>query len=101
MTTVTNAAQALLLARHALAAGDPLRALSLVGRTEGEMGLLLRGIAYAQLGDLELARESLDRAVALAEDPHTRARARAALVEIALHAGDPAPAARAAHDSAE
>jgi hypothetical protein len=98
---VAPASQALLLARHALAAGDPLRALTLVGRTEGAIGLLLRGIAYAQLGDLELARESLERAVETAEEPHTRARARAALVEIALHAGDPAPAARAARASAD
>ncbi len=94
------ASQALVLARQALADGAPLRALGLVGRVDGALGLLLRGIAYAQLGDLELARQSLERTVALADDAHTRARARAALVEISLHAGDPAPAARAAEDSA-
>src|SRR5262249_22048368 len=55
---------------------------------------------YAQLGDLELASKALDRAVAVANDPRTRARARAALVEIALHAGDPGPAARSAATSA-
>ncbi len=86
-------------AGRALASGEPLRALGLVGRTESPLGLTLRGIAYAQLGDLELARDSLDRAVAAAEDARTRAHGRAALVEIALSTGDPAPAARAAKAS--
>jgi hypothetical protein len=97
---VASTSQALVLARQALAVGDPLRALSLVGRVNGALGLMLRGIAYAQLGDLELARQSLERAVVLADEPHTRARAAAALAEIALHTGDPAPAARAAEASA-
>src|SRR5882672_6612835 len=92
---------ALLVARSALAAGDPLRALGLIGRENSAQGRMLRGIAYAQLGDLELAGESLARAASLAEDPLTRARARAALVEIALNAGDPGPAARDARASAE
>lgn len=86
-------------AGRALASGQPLRALGLVGRTETPLGLTLRGIAYAQLGDLELARESLERAVTVADDPRTRAHARAALVEIELSTGDPAPAARAAKAS--
>jgi len=94
-------APAILVARNALAAGDPLRALSLIGRLDGAHGLLLRGIAYAQLGDLELAYESLAAAEAQAEAPHARARARAALVEIALNGGDPAPAARNARACAE
>jgi hypothetical protein len=81
--------------------GEPLRALGLVGRLETAPGLLLRGIAYAQVGDLELARTSLDRAVALADDPRTSARARAALVEIALSCGDSAAAAEAARLSAD
>ncbi|MBA3546205.1 MAG: helix-turn-helix domain-containing protein, partial [Nannocystis sp.] len=42
-------------AARALATGDPLRALAIVGRDDGAPGLTLRGIAYAQLGDLELA----------------------------------------------
>jgi tetratricopeptide (TPR) repeat protein len=88
-------------AGHALARGEALQALSLVGRAESALGLALRGIAYAQLGDFELARQSLERAVALADDVSTRARARAALVEIALCTGDPAPAARAARESAD
>jgi tetratricopeptide (TPR) repeat protein len=95
-----DASQALLDARRALAVGEPLRALGLVGRDDGALGRMLRGIAYAQLGDLDLARQCLERAASLADDPHTRARARAALVEIALNAGDPAPAARAAEASA-
>jgi hypothetical protein len=88
-------------AGEALARGDPLRALALVGRDDRAIGLVLRGIAYAQLGDLELARRSLVLAVSVAADPGTRARARAALAEIALSTGDPAPAARAARASAE
>jgi hypothetical protein len=53
------------------------------------------------MGDLDLARTSLERAVSLADEPLTRARARAALVEISLNTGDPAPAARAARASVE
>jgi hypothetical protein len=88
-------------AARALASGAPLRALSLVGRVESALGLTLRGIAYAQLGELELATTSLERAASDAEDPKTRAHARAALAEIALGTDDPAKAARAARASAE
>ena len=98
---VSSLSSSLVAAGHALAGGDPLRALDLVGRVESALGLTLRGIAYAQLGDLELARTSLERAVALETDPRGRARARAALVEIAFSTGDPAPAARAARASAD
>jgi hypothetical protein len=101
MATVSPATAALLVARRALAVGDPLRALGLIGRVDSPAGQMLRGIAYAQLGDLELARESLERAAAFADDAQTGARARAALAEIALHAGDPTPAARAAEASAQ
>jgi hypothetical protein len=87
-------------AARALAQGDSLRALGLAGRDEGSLGLTLRGIAYAQLGDYELARRSLVRAASIAGDPGTRARARAALAEIELSTGDPASAARAARASA-
>ncbi len=89
-------------AARALAGGEALGALSLVGRDDSALGLTLRGIAYAQLGDLELARRSLVRAALIAEDDSlTRARARAALVEIELTSGDPAAAARAARESAD
>ena len=97
---MTSVPPALLAAGRALASGDPLRGLGLAGRVEDALGLTLRGVAYAQLGDLELARQSLLRAVSLADDAGTRARARAALVEIALCTGDPATAARAARASA-
>src|ERR1700681_1015774 len=97
---MTSVPPALVDAGRALASGDPLRALSLAGRVEDAVGLTLRGVAYAQLGDLELARQSLLRAVSLAADARTRARARAALVEIALATGDPVSAARAAKASA-
>ncbi len=91
--------QALVLAARALASGEPLGALGLVGREASALGLTLRGIAYAQLGDYELSRELLERAVLEADDSHTRAHARAALVEIALSIGEPAPAALAARQS--
>jgi len=94
------AAAATAAAGRALASGDALRALAIAGRMESALGLTLRGIAYAQLGDLELARASLERAASLDGDPVTRARARAALVEVALGAGDPKAAARDARASA-
>lgn len=98
---VPSVPQSLVDAGRALASGEPLRALALVGRVESALGLTLRGIAYAQVGDLELAKKSLERAISLGDDPRMLARARAALVEIALSTGDPAPAARAAKASAD
>ncbi|MBF5043797.1 helix-turn-helix domain-containing protein [Aggregicoccus sp. 17bor-14] len=92
---------ALVEAGRALSRGEPLRALGLVGRSEDALGLTLRGIAYAQLGDLELARRSLERALALTGEPLLRARARAARVEVALGEGDAATAAREARASAD
>jgi len=97
---VTFVPPGVLDAARALASGEALRALGLVGRVESALGLTLRGIAYAQLGDLEQARAALEQAVGITRDPRTRARARAALVEIALSTGEPAPAARAAKASA-
>ena len=101
LARVTPVSPSQLVARRALAVGEPLRALGLIGRDDSAPALMLRGIAYAQLGDLDLARVSLSRAAALADEPLTRARARAALVEIALNAGDPGPAARDATACAE
>jgi hypothetical protein len=89
------------LAARALAAGDPLGALSLVGRAPGALALALRGIAYAQLGDLEHAREALEQSAARSDDARLTARVRAALVEVALGQGDPAGAAVAARTSAD
>ena len=88
-------------AARALERGDSLRALGTVGRAEDALGLTLRGIAYAQLGDLELARTSLERAAKLAKAPLVRARIHAALTEIAMSDGDPGRAAKAARASAD
>ena len=88
-------------AARALLDGEALRALSLAGREQSALGLTLRGIAYAQLGDLGLARRSLLRAAAVEDDALTRARARAALAEIELTTGSPSSAARAARESAD
>jgi tetratricopeptide (TPR) repeat protein len=98
---VLTAEDALASAARALAVGDPLRALSAVGRDDGALALTLRGIAYAQMGDLELARTSLGRAIALGPEDRVLARARAALVEIELESGEPARAAREARACAD
>lgn len=87
-------------ASRALQGGDALRALSLVGRVADGLGLLLRGVAYAQLGDLDAAKEALERAIAISDQTVTRGRARAALVEILLEEGDARRAADAASASA-
>lgn len=76
-------------AARALAAGDPLAALKLVGRREDPECLALRGIALAQIGDLALARSLLDRAAdAFVDHPVERARCVAAAAEVALAARD-------------
>lgn len=88
-------------AARALATGDALRALSVVGRTPGALALALRGIAYAQLGDLELARDALERVPEQTDDRRLLARVQAALVEVALGEGDVARAAVEARSSAD
>jgi hypothetical protein len=87
-------------AGEALGRGDPLRALNLVGTIDDALASTLRGIAYAQMGDLDLAKTSLDRAIAEPSTDRIRATARAALAEIALSTGDPMMAANAAKASA-
>jgi hypothetical protein len=68
-------------AARALAAGDPLGALTRVALREDAPALALRGIAMAQLGDFARARALLRRA-ARAFGPHeTMARARCAVAE--------------------
>lgn len=98
-TTLRRAEIAFAEAASLLARGDALGALGRIGLAEGARGALLRGVAYAQLGDLDLARASLADARGLApEGPEgdvLRARTAAALAEIAVVAGD-AKAARAA-----
>ncbi len=87
------------LAAGALSRGDALTALSLAGRLHGASSLLLRGVAYAQMGDVDLARTTLQRCLAMGPSSLERARAEAALVEIALAHDPPLAAARAARSS--
>jgi len=88
-------------AARALAAGDPLAALNRVALLDDAPALALRGIAMAQLGDLERAR-ALVRSAARAfgaGDAAARARCIVAEAEIALAQRDlgwPAPALDAA-----
>ncbi|MGZ6212815.1 MAG: helix-turn-helix domain-containing protein [Candidatus Binataceae bacterium] len=73
-------------AAHALAAGDPLGALNRVALRDDAPALALRGIAMAQLGDLDRAKALL-RSAARAFGPKeavARARCVVAEAEIAL-----------------
>ena len=77
-------------AARALAAGDPLGALNRVALRDDAAALALRGIAMAQLGDLERARALL-RGAARAFGPReavARARCLVAEAEIALVSRD-------------
>jgi hypothetical protein len=73
-------------AARALAAGDPFAALNRVALRDDAPALALRGIAMAQLGDLERARVLLRRAAKAfgPRDAVARARCVVAEVEIAL-----------------
>lgn len=73
-------------AARALAAGDPLAALKRVALREDASALALRGVAMAQLGDLERARDLLRRAARAfgQREPVARARCVLAEAEIAL-----------------
>ncbi|WP_144630543.1 helix-turn-helix domain-containing protein [Bordetella genomosp. 13] len=88
-------------AARALSAADPLAALNRVALRDDAPALALRGIAMAQLGDLERAR-TLVRAAARAfgsAQPVARARCAVAEAEIALASRDlgwPAQALKAA-----
>ncbi len=77
-------------AGRALRAGDPLGALQRVALRDDPAALALRGIAMAQLGDLQRARELLRRAARGFEKRETLARARCltAEAEIALATRD-------------
>src|SRR4051812_17912812 len=77
-------------AGRALRAGDPLGALKRVALRDDPSALALRGIAMAQLGDLQRARELLRRAARGFGPRETLARARCltAEAEIALAARD-------------
>ena len=89
-------------AARALAAGDPFAALNRVALRDDAAALALRGIAMAQLGDLERARVLLRRAARAfgSEEAVARARCVVAEAEIALVTRDlgwPAKALEAAH----
>jgi len=77
-------------AARALAAGDALGALKRIALREDAAALALRGIAMAQLGDLELARGLLRRAAHTfgPKEKVARARCVVAEAEIALVSRD-------------
>ncbi len=77
-------------AGHALARGDVLDALKRVALREDPAALALRGIAMAQLGDLERARALLKTAARKfgPKEVTARARCRLAQAEIALVSRD-------------
>jgi len=77
-------------AARALAAGDPLGALDRVALRDDAPALALRGIAMAQLGDLERAKALVKRAGRAfgPKEPMARARCVVAEAEIALAARD-------------
>jgi hypothetical protein len=89
-------------AARALAAGDPFGALNRVALRDDAAALALRGIAMAQLGDLERARVLLRRAAKAFGPREAVARARCVVAEseIALVTRDlgwPIKALEAAH----
>jgi len=93
-------------AARALAAGDPLGALTRVALRNDAPGLALRGIAMAQLGDFARAKELLHRAARgfSAKEVVARARCVVAEAEIALASRDlglPAKALDAARATLE
>jgi hypothetical protein len=77
-------------AARALAAGDPLGALNRVALRDDAPALALRGIAMAQLGDLERAKALVKRAARAfgPKEPMARARCVVAEAEIALASRD-------------
>src|SRR5437868_12607343 len=77
-------------AARALAAGDPIGALKRVALRNDPPALALRGIAMAQLGDLERAKLLLRRAARAFGPKEAVARARCVVAEaeIALAARD-------------
>jgi hypothetical protein len=77
-------------AARALAAGDPLGALNLVALRKDASALALRGIAMAQLGDLNRAKELVRSAAKAfgAREAVARARCVVAEAELALASRD-------------
>ena len=68
-------------AAHALAAGDPLGALNRVALRDDAPALALRGIAMAQLGDLDRAKALLRSAARAFGPKEAVARARCVVAE--------------------
>lgn len=68
-------------AGRALASGDPLRALNRVALRNDAPALALRGIAMAQLGDLDRSKALLRRAARAFSPRESVARARCAVAE--------------------
>ena len=68
-------------AARALAAGDPLDALNRIALRDDAPALALRGIAMAQLGDLDRARALMRRAARAFGPKEAVARARCAVAE--------------------
>lgn len=90
----------------ALAAGDPLGALKRIALREDAPALALRGVAMAQLGDMDRARSLVRRAARAfgSKEPVARARCVVAEAEIALVSRDlkwPAKALDAARATLE
>jgi hypothetical protein len=77
-------------AARALAAGDPLGALNRVALRNDAPALALRGIAMAQLGELDRARTLIRKAARSfgSKDPVARAKCLVAEAEIALASRD-------------
>ena len=77
-------------AARLLAAGDPLGALKRVALREDPPALAMRGIAMAQLGEYERARQLLRRAARAfgTREPLAQARCQVAEAEVALAARD-------------
>src|SRR5688572_33215200 len=77
-------------AARSLAAGDPLAALKRVALRDDPPSLALRGIAMAQLGDYERARQLLRRAARAfgSRERLAQARCEVAEAEVALAARD-------------
>jgi len=71
----------IIAAARALAAGDPFSALNRVALRDDAAALALRGIAMAQLGDLERARSLLRRAAKAFGPREHMARARCIVAE--------------------
>jgi hypothetical protein len=88
-------------AARALAAGDALAALKLVALREDAPALALRGMAMAQIGDLERARDLLRRAERAFGHGDLLARARCILAagEIALVLRDLGPSMERLRDA--